>query len=79
MTCGARYEFFIMVDELALYSPHVKLVCGFPKPENLDEVGRKHAKVWHIAVRIELYDELGDLNVPSTGCYYRSLPSLLVA
>lgn len=76
---GARYEFFIMVDELALASPCVKLVRGFPEPENPGEVGREHAKVWHIAVGTELYDELGDPNAPYTGRYYRSLPSHLVA
>ncbi|KAK2029755.1 hypothetical protein LX32DRAFT_638865 [Colletotrichum zoysiae] len=31
--CGARYESFIMVDELALSSPCVKFVRGFPEPE----------------------------------------------
>ncbi|CAI0648233.1 unnamed protein product [Colletotrichum noveboracense] len=36
---GARYEFFIMVDELALASPCVKLVRGFPEPENPGESG----------------------------------------
>ncbi|WDK08783.1 hypothetical protein CGRA01v4_00061 [Colletotrichum graminicola] len=76
---GARYEFFVMVDELALLSPCVELVRGFPEHENPHEVGREHVKVWHIAVGTELYDELGDPNAPYTGRYYNSLPGHLVA
>ncbi|KAK1593808.1 uncharacterized protein LY79DRAFT_684942 [Colletotrichum navitas] len=73
---GARYEFFIMADELALLSPCVKLVRGLPEPENPEEIGREHAKVRHIAVETELYNELGDPNAPYTG---RLLPRHLVA
>ncbi|KAF6835751.1 hypothetical protein CMUS01_05681 [Colletotrichum musicola] len=74
---GARHEFFVKVDEVGLHAPYVSLVRGFP--EEYGEEGREHVKIWHIAIGIELYDELGDPNAAWTGRYYRCLPTHLVA
>ncbi|KAL0931319.1 uncharacterized protein CTRU02_214054 [Colletotrichum truncatum] len=74
---GARHEFFIKVDDVGLHASFASLVRGFP--EDTDEEGREHLKVWHHAIGTELYDELGDPNAAWTGRYYRFLPRHLVA
>ncbi|KAI6777841.1 uncharacterized protein J7T54_000550 [Emericellopsis cladophorae] len=74
---GARHEFFIVVDDTALHGSHVSLVCGFP--EDSEEEGREHDKIWHHVIGTKLYDKLGDIHAPWTGDYYRCLSTYMRA